>query len=109
MHTLNSPPDSEKTPRTILRARPQVFHYLSPVQAIAQEEAERAGITMAKILGAQRSQKYVKPRHIAMWRAARETKASLVEIGRIFGRDHTTVMYAVGKVAAAQKASHEQS
>lgn len=41
----------------------------------------------------------IKPRHIAMF-LARETGASLPEIGRHFGRDHTTVLHAIRAVAA---------
>ena len=53
---------------------------LGPVESIAWEEAEAAGITFAQILGKQRAQRYVKPRHQAMWRAARETLSSLLKL-----------------------------
>lgn len=72
---------------------------LGPVQSIALEEAQRAGITYAQIIGEQRARKCVGPRHYAMWRAARETGASLVAIGRVFNdRDHSTVIHAIHKV-----------
>lgn len=72
---------------------------LGPVQTIAWEEAKRAGITYAQIMGAQRAQRCVKPRHFAMWRASRETMATLTEIGRTFGgRDHATVIRAINKI-----------
>ncbi|MBL8630171.1 MAG: hypothetical protein JNM81_11110 [Rhodospirillaceae bacterium] len=75
-----------------------------PVQVIAWEEAQKAGITYAQIIGDQRHRAFVAPRHRAMWRAARETTASLKVIGRVFGhRDHSTVMYAVRKVEAELK------
>lgn len=74
-----------------------------PVQLIAAEEAARAGITYAQIVGGQRSQRFVVPRHIAMWRASRETAASLPAIARVFGnRNHTTVIHALRKIDALQ-------
>ncbi|MFQ5812791.1 MAG: chromosomal replication initiator protein DnaA [Anaerolineae bacterium] len=49
--------------------------------------------------GRSRSQKVVKPRHIAMYLARQETKASLPQIGKALGdRDHTTVLYGVRKI-----------
>ncbi len=79
-----------------------------PVQAIAWEEAQKAGITYAQIIGDQRQRQFVKPRHKAMWRAARETAASLKVIGRVFGhRDHSTIMYAVRKVEMELKAAND--
>jgi len=40
----------------------------------------------------------VKPRHFAMYLCRRYTDASLKEIGRAFGRDHTSVMHALHAV-----------
>jgi chromosomal replication initiator protein len=40
----------------------------------------------------------VKPRHFAMYLCRRYTDASLKEIGRAFGRDHTSVMHALQAV-----------
>jgi len=47
-----------------------------------------------------RSRKRVvtQPRQIAMYLARRYTAASLADIGRSFGRDHTSVMYAIDVV-----------
>jgi chromosomal replication initiator protein len=44
----------------------------------------------------------VRPRHIAMYLAKTMTTRSLPDIGRRFGgRDHSTVIHAVSKIAAA--------
>ena len=40
----------------------------------------------------------VQPRQVAMYLARRYTAASLADIGRAFGRDHTSVMYAIDVV-----------
>jgi chromosomal replication initiation ATPase DnaA len=81
-----------------------------PVQNIAWEEAVRAGITYAQIIGEQRQRKFVAARHQAMWRASRETAASLKLIGRVFGhRDHSTVMYAIRKVESELVAANDNA
>ena len=51
------------------------------------------------ILGRDRTQKIAEPRQVAMYLMRKETDASLPQIGAaIGGRDHTTVMYAIGKI-----------
>ena len=53
------------------------------------------------LLGRDRSQKVAQPRQVAMYLLRKETNASLPQIGEILGgRDHTTVMYAIEKVAS---------
>jgi chromosomal replication initiator protein len=52
------------------------------------------------LLGRDRSQKIAKPRQVAMYLLRKETDASLPQIGEVLGgRDHTTVMYAIEKIA----------
>ena len=47
-----------------------------------------------------RSQKIAQPRQVAMYLLRKETDASLPQIGEVLGgRDHTTVMYAIEKIA----------
>ncbi len=56
--------------------------------------------TVEALLGRDRSQKIAEPRQVAMYLLRKETDASLPEIGQVLGgRDHTTVMYAVQKIA----------
>jgi chromosomal replication initiation ATPase DnaA len=57
--------------------------------------ADKNGLTVDTILSPQRTQKVAEARQQAMWLVARETSMSLAEIGRIFDRDHTTVIYAI--------------
>ncbi len=57
--------------------------------------------TVEALLGRDRSQKVAEPRQVAMYLMRRETNASLPQIGEVLGgRDHTTVMYAIDKIAA---------
>jgi chromosomal replication initiator protein len=52
------------------------------------------------LLGRDRSQKVAEPRQVAMYLLRKETDASLPQIGQVLGgRDHTTVMYAIQKIA----------
>ena len=46
---------------------------------------------------------YVLPRQVAMYIARQVTGASLEEIGREFGRHHTTVLHSISKIEAMQR------
>lgn len=57
--------------------------------------------TVEALLGRDRSQKIAQPRQVAMYLMRKETDASLPMIGQVLGgRDHTTVMYAIEKIAS---------
>jgi chromosomal replication initiator protein len=57
-------------------------------------------ITVDALLGRDRSHKVAQPRQVAMYLLRKETNASLPQIGEVLGgRDHTTVMYAIEKIA----------
>ena len=49
--------------------------------------------------GKGRTKDIVIPRQVAMYIMREETERSLVEIGQILGRDHTTVMHGITKTA----------
>ena len=52
------------------------------------------------LMGRDRSQKIAQPGQVAMYLLRKETDASLPQIGEVLGgRDHTTVMYAIEKIA----------
>jgi chromosomal replication initiator protein len=56
--------------------------------------------TVEALLGRDRSHKIAQPRQVAMYLLRKETDASLPQIGvALGGRDHTTVMYAIEKIA----------
>jgi chromosomal replication initiator protein len=61
-------------------------------------------VTPDDLVNQSRRKEYVKPRQIAMYLIRKELDASLPSIGELFGgRDHTTVIHAVGKVSRELK------
>jgi chromosomal replication initiator protein len=69
---------------------------VADIQAVV---GEAFGVSVADIRSVRRSQQYVRPRQIAMYLARELTDQSLPRIGDGFCRDHTTVLYAVRRVA----------
>lgn len=68
---------------------------------IVRTVAEFYGITAIDLLSQRREASIIRPRHVAMYLAKTITLLSLPAIGRrMGGRDHTTVMHAVHKIAA---------
>jgi chromosomal replication initiator protein len=58
------------------------------------------GVTVERMLGRERTREVALPRQIAMFLLREDGNVSLPQIGdALGGRDHTTVMYAVEKVA----------
>jgi chromosomal replication initiator protein len=70
------------------------------IEAIQGETCRHYGISIAELRSQKRTKRVVGPRQVAMYLARELTDSSLPSIGRAFGgRDHTTVMHAVQKVA----------
>ncbi len=69
-------------------------------ERILEVVAAQFGIPLDRIRGRERSQEVVLPRQVAMYLLRHETGASLPQIGEALGgRDHTTVMYGVDRIA----------
>ncbi len=79
---------------TELMARPTTL----TVEEIVQEVASYYNLTPETLHGRKRSKKVALSRQIAMYLAREETQASLPQLGEIFGRDHTTVLYGYEKI-----------
>lgn len=67
--------------------------------------AKKYGVTTEDIKGRRRTQDIAMPRHIAIYIIRKMTDMSLPSIGKIFGRDHTTVMSSLDKVDSEIKAN----
>jgi hypothetical protein len=78
---------------------------IPPKQQIAIRDIQIAcakfgNVGLKEILSASRRAKYVRPRQIAMYLARELTDRSTLKIGRAFGgRDHTTILSGVRKIA----------
>jgi chromosomal replication initiator protein len=57
------------------------------------------GLRSADLTGTRRTRKLTVPRHIAMYLSRKYTRHSLEDLGREFGRDHTTVLHGFQKTA----------
>jgi len=79
---------------TELMARPTKLS----IEEIVQEVAGYYNLTPEILRGRRRNKKIALSRQIAMYLAREETQASLPQIGEIFGRDHTTVLYGYEKI-----------
>lgn len=66
---------------------------------IIQAAADLYGTTLEEVCTGSNERSVVRARMLACW-MLRETGKSFPEIGRLFGRDHTTVMHACRSVAA---------
>ena len=65
---------------------------------IVAEVTRAYGLAPEALRSRSRKRIVVQPRQVAMYLARRYTAASLADIGRAFGRDHTSVMYAIDVV-----------
>jgi hypothetical protein len=61
-------------------------------QALVMLRDGHSGYTRDELVGKDRATRLVAARHAVMWRMRRELGLSLPAIGRLFGRDHTTVL-----------------
>ena len=68
---------------------------------IVVETARVFEVTTKDILSNSRKQRFVQPRQVAMYVARHYTAMSFPELGRAFGRDHTTIQHACGVVRTA--------
>jgi chromosomal replication initiator protein len=69
-----------------------------PVELILSETAAYFQLTRADLIGKSRSRPLTNARHVAMYLVRECTGLSLLKIGELFERDHTTVMHGLKKV-----------
>ena len=75
------------------------------IEEIQKKVAEHYNIRLSDMSSPRRARNVARPRQVAMYLAKQLTTRSLPEIGRRFGgRDHTTVMHAVSRVAELMQA-----
>ena len=76
------------------RLPPQVKSYERGRHIIAQVSAD-LGVTVPDMISDGRLEPVMLARRQAMWLIARDTQMSLPAIGKLFNRDHTTVLHAI--------------
>ena len=74
---------------------------------ILQTVSNFYSVPVDQILSDRRSKDTVQPRQMAMYLVRKMTNYSLPEIGKVFGRDHTTVMHACDKIDGDRKKNAE--
>ncbi|MDO8736701.1 MAG: chromosomal replication initiator protein DnaA [Thermoleophilia bacterium] len=78
------------------------------IDMIQNEACRFFSVSMSDLKGSKRSQSIVFPRQIAMYLCRELTDSSLPRIGEKFGgRDHTTVIHAINKIAKLIKEERE--
>ncbi len=85
---------------SVVKAAPQVRRSLTDVIFVV---AEYYGVSPSEILAKGREKSIAEARSVAMALCRDVTPCSLPEIGDVFGRDHTTVIYNVEQLASTMK------
>lgn len=68
--------------------------------------SERTGVPISALRGPDRCRRISRPRQVAMW-LAREHRYSLLEIGAVFARDHSTVLHGIEAVRKLRETDGE--
>lgn len=74
----------------------RLTHYDKRIEHVIKVTSEVTGVPVLELLSKRRHNST--ERHIAMYLSVKLLGCSYPEVGRAFGRDHTTVMYAVKKL-----------
>jgi hypothetical protein len=75
------------------------------IKQVQAAVSTRFDCSVDQLLSKDRARRYARPRQIAMKLSYELTGRSLMQIGRNFGRDHTTVLHARRKIAALEQSS----
>ncbi|MBO9099459.1 hypothetical protein J5287_20940 [Rhizobium sp. K1/93] len=73
----------------------------NPAKAYLRDRCRELGFSYKAIIGPGRTDPIVAARHLLMWECWTKFALSYPQLGRLFGgRDHTSCLYAVRKIAA---------
>lgn len=75
------------------------------IEKLIDDVAKEFNISRVDIFSNKRDKDFIFPRHVAMYLLKDRLGLSLNQIGKIFSKDHTTVIYAVEKVKKKLKSS----
>ncbi len=103
--------NAEMDTDTLMRALHELLRdkdsFMPSPDAIIEETSKCYGIEVSDIMSASRTKEIATARQVAMYIIRSITQLSLPEIGRIFGRDHTTVLHSIEKVEGLIKTDRE--
>ena len=103
-HELNGEPISTEMVAEVIEEVKSINPGLNPTpDMILQTVSNFYSMPVDQILANKRSKDTVRPRQMAMYLVRKLTNYSLPEIGKVFGRDHTTVMHACNKIEDERK------
>lgn len=77
------------------------------IRPVISAVAKYYGVSLRDIVARRRTREYLRPRHVAMYLAKRLTKHSLPALGRVFERDHTTVLHGCRRIAKLRRQDPE--
>lgn len=110
MHELMNEPITVELARKAIDEVKTESPGLNPTpQMIMQAVANYYCIPVEQITSNKRSKDTVQPRQVSMYLVRDMLGYSLPEIGKIFSRDHSTVLHAVDKVKSLMKTSTEMN
>lgn len=111
MLALKQLENAEMDTTTLMRALQELLRdkdsYMPSPEAIIDETGKCYGIDVTEIMSTSRTKEVAMARQVAMYIIRQLTKLSLPEIGRVFGRDHTTVIHSLEKVEGLIKENRE--
>ncbi|HIV62334.1 MAG TPA: chromosomal replication initiator protein DnaA [Candidatus Butyricicoccus avistercoris] len=103
-HELNGEPICAEMVAEVIEEVKSINPGLNPTpDMILQTVSNFYSMPVDQILANKRSKDTVRPRQMAMYLVRKLTNYSLPEIGKVFGRDHTTVMHACNKIEDERK------
>lgn len=103
-HELNGDPITSEMVSEVIEEVKSINPGLNPTpDMILKTVSNFYSMPVDQILANKRSKDTVKPRQMAMYLVRKLTSYSLPEIGKVFNRDHTTVMHACNKIEDERK------
>jgi chromosomal replication initiator protein len=78
---------------------PELKPRVHTVREVQEQTCAAFGVTLEELLSSSRAQPVAWPRQVAMYLARELTGATLPQIGRAFGKNHTTVLHACRRTA----------
>ena len=74
-----------------------------PASTILEETARYFGVPVDELSGKSRARPIATARHVAMYLVRENTGMSLIKIGELFDRDHSTALHGINKIDASMR------